>query len=155
MRLLKSIITVGSVTLISRFLGFIRDILVAAILGAGVGADVFFVAFKMPNLFRRLFAEGAFSLAFIPMFAGRLEDDGIEAAKKFAEQALSVLFIVLILFVVILQIAMPIIMIFFAPGFVSDASKFNLAVELTRITFPYLLFISMVSLLAGVCCSTR
>ena len=92
MRLLQSIVTVGAVTLVSRFLGFIRDILVAAILGAGIGADAFFIAFKIPNLFRRLFAEGAFSMAFVPLFAGKLEDQGIEAAKKFAEQSLSVLF---------------------------------------------------------------
>jgi putative peptidoglycan lipid II flippase len=149
-RLLQSIVTVGAVTLVSRFLGFIRDILVAAILGAGIGADAFFIAFKIPNLFRRLFAEGAFSMAFVPLFAGKLEDQGIEAAKKFAEQSLSVLFSVLLIFVVILQITMPVVMILFAPGFISDTGKFNLAVELTRITFPYLLFISMVSLLAGV-----
>jgi putative peptidoglycan lipid II flippase len=149
-RLLKSILTVGAVTLVSRIFGFIRDILVAATLGAGIGADVFFVAFKMPNLFRRLFAEGAFSLAFVPMFSGRLEDEGIESARKFAEQALSVLFSILLVFVVIIQITMPMVMMFFAPGFIDDNSKFNLAVELTRITFPYLLFISMVSLMAGV-----
>jgi len=150
LRLLQSIVTVGVVTLASRVLGFIRDILIAAVLGAGIGADAFFVAFKMPNLFRRLFAEGAFSMAFVPMFAGRLEDEGLSAAKEFAEQALSVLICILLLFVVVLQISMPIVMLIFAPGFIVDPSKFNLAVELTRITFPYLLFVSVVSLMAGV-----
>ena len=150
MRLLQAIATVGAVTLVSRVLGFIRDILVAAVLGAGVGADAFFIAFKIPNLFRRLFAEGAFSMAFVPMFAGRLEDSGIQVAKNFAEQALSVLFFILLVFVVVLQITMPIVMLVFAPGFIGDPGKFNLVVELTRITFPYLLFISMVSLMAGV-----
>ena len=150
MRLLQSIATVGGFTLVSRVLGFLRDILIAAVLGAGAGADVFFVAFKLPNLFRRLFAEGAFSMAFVPMFAGRVESEGIRDAKIFAEAAFSVLFWVLLVFVVVVQIAMPLVMLGFAPGFVGDPGKFSLAVELTRITFPYLLFISLVSLMAGV-----
>ncbi|MBT3305954.1 MAG: murein biosynthesis integral membrane protein MurJ [Alphaproteobacteria bacterium] len=150
MRLLQSITTVGGFTLVSRVLGFVRDILIAAMLGAGAGADVFFVAFKLPNLFRRLFAEGAFSMAFVPMFAGRVESDGTQAAQKFAEAALSVLFWTLLGFVLVVQLAMPVVMLGFAPGFIGDPAKFDLAVELTRITFPYLLFISLVSLMAGV-----
>ncbi|NQV85379.1 MAG: murein biosynthesis integral membrane protein MurJ [Rhodospirillales bacterium] len=150
MRLLQSITTVGGYTLVSRVLGFVRDILIAAVLGAGAGADVFFVAFKLPNLFRRLFAEGAFSMAFVPMFAGRVEVGGIQAAQKFAEAAFAVLFWTLLGFVAVIQIAMPLVMLGFAPGFVGDPAKFDLAVELTRITFPYLLFISLVSLMAGV-----
>ena len=150
MVLLRSIATVGGFTLISRVLGFLRDILIAAVLGAGAGADVFFVAFKLPNLFRRLFAEGAFSMAFVPMFAGRIEGDGIEAAKAFAEAAFSVLFWALLIFVGVIELAMPLVMLGFAPGFIGDAAKFDLAVELTRITFPYLLFIALVSLMAGV-----
>ena len=150
MRLLQSIATVGGFTLVSRVLGFVRDILIAAVLGAGAGADVFFVAFKLPNLFRRLFAEGAFSMAFVPMFAGRVESDGIRSAKIFAEAAFSILFWVLLVFVVVVQIAMPLVMLGFAPGFAGNPEKFSLAVELTRITFPYLLFISLVSLMAGV-----
>jgi putative peptidoglycan lipid II flippase len=150
MVLLRSIATVGGFTLISRVLGFLRDILIAAVLGAGAGADVFFVAFKLPNLFRRLFAEGAFSMAFVPMFAGRIEGDGIEAAKAFAEAAFSVLFWALLIFVGVIVLAMPLVMLGFAPGFIGDAAKFDLAVELTRITFPYLLFIALVSLMAGV-----
>ncbi len=150
MVLLRSIATVGGFTLISRVLGFLRDILIAAVLGAGAGADVFFVAFKLPHLFRRLFAEGAFSMAFVPMFAGRVEGDGIEAAKAFAEAAFSVLFWALLIFVGVIELAMPLVMLGFAPGFIGDAAKFDLAVELTRITFPYLLFIALVSLMAGV-----
>jgi len=150
LRFLQSIATVGGFTLVSRVLGFVRDILIAAVLGAGAGADVFFVAFKLPNLFRRLFAEGAFSMAFVPMFAGRIESEGIRDAKIFAESAFAVLFWVLLVFVVVVQIAMPLVMLGFAPGFIGDPDKFDLAVDLTRITFPYLLFISLVSLMAGV-----
>jgi len=84
MVLLRSITTVGGFTLVSRVLGFLRDILIAAVLGAGAGADVFFVAFKLPNLFRRLFAEGAFSMAFVPLFAGELTRSGRAAAREFA-----------------------------------------------------------------------
>ncbi|MDP6926597.1 MAG: murein biosynthesis integral membrane protein MurJ, partial [Rhodospirillales bacterium] len=150
MALLKSIATVGGFTLGSRILGFIRDILVATFLGTGWIADAFFVAFKFPNLFRRLFAEGAFNAAFVPQFAGLLESDGREAAKLFAEQALAVLLWVLLIFIILVQITMPFAMLGFAPGFVDNQAQFDLAVLLTRITFPYLLFISIVSLMAGV-----
>ena len=150
MPLLRNIATVGSMTLISRVLGFVRDILVATMLGAGPLADAFFVAFKLPNLFRRLFAEGAFSAAFVPQFAGYLESHGKEVARVFAEQALSVLLWALLGFVIVIELAMPWVMLGFAPGFAGSPEQFDLSVELTRITFPYLLFISLVSLLAGV-----
>ena len=150
MPLFYNIATVGGITLISRILGFVRDILVAAVLGAGPLADAFFVAFKLPNLFRRLFAEGAFSAAFVPQFAGYLESHGKEVARVFAEQALSVLLWALLGFVITLELAMPWVMLGFAPGFAGSPEQFDLAVLLTRITFPYLLFISLVSLLAGV-----
>ena len=150
MNLARSIATVGVFTMLSRILGFVRDILIAAILGAGLAADAFFVAFKFPNLFRRLFAEGAFNLAFVPLYAGLLEEEGREAAKEFADQALAVLLWALLVFVVVLEIAMPWAMMAFAPGFLANPHKFQLAVELARITFPYLLFISLVSLMAGV-----
>ncbi|MFQ5763797.1 MAG: murein biosynthesis integral membrane protein MurJ [Rhodospirillales bacterium] len=150
MVLLRSIATVGGFTLISRVLGFLRDILIAAVLGAGAGADTFFVAFKLPNLFRRLFAEGAFSMAFVPMFAGRVEEKGKAEAQAFAEAAFGVLFWSLAAFVVVVELAMPVVMLGFAPGFIGDPAKFDLAVTLTRITFPYLLFVSLVSLMAGV-----
>ena len=150
MNLLRSIATIGGMTMISRVLGFVRDILIAAVLGAGMLADVFFVAFKFPNLFRRLFAEGAFNMAFVPIFAGILETDGKDRARLFAGQALSLLAWTLLCFVVAIEIAMPWVMVGFAPGFVSEPVKFALAVDLTRVTFPYLLLISLVSLMAGV-----
>jgi putative peptidoglycan lipid II flippase len=150
MGLLQSIATVGSFTFLSRILGFLRDILIAGILGASAGADAFFVAFKLPNLFRRLFAEGAFSMAFVPMFAGEVEEKDKKDAQAFAEAAFSVLFWALALFVAVFELAMPLVMYGFAPGFAGDPEKFELAVTLTRITFPYLLFISLVSLMAGV-----
>lgn len=150
MALIKSIATVGGYTMLSRVLGFVRDILVAAILGAGPVADAFFIAFKFPNVFRRLFAEGAFNAAFVPLFAGTLEEEGEKAAKVFAEKALAFLFWLLLVLLVLMELFMPLAMQLFAPGFMDDPEKFDLAVVLTRITFPYLLFISMVSLMAGV-----
>jgi len=137
-------------TLISRVLGFVRDVLVAWALGAGWMADVFFVAFKLPNLFRRLFAEGAFNLAFVPIFAGKLETEGEDNARTFAAQAQSGLLVVLLLFTLIVELCMPWVVAAIAPGFVDEPEKFSLAVDLVRITFPYLIFISLVSLLAGI-----
>lgn len=150
MVLLRSIATIGGLTLVSRVFGFARDILIAAILGAGPVADAFFVAFKFPNLFRRLFAEGAFAAAFVPIFAGLLETEGPAKARAFAEQALSVLVTALIVFVAVMQMAMPLAMYGMAPGFADMQEKFDLAVQFSRITFPYLLFISLVSLIAGI-----
>jgi putative peptidoglycan lipid II flippase len=150
MVLLRSIVTVGSFTMVSRTLGFCRDILIATFLGAGVLADVFFVAFKAPNLFRKLFAEGAFNAAFVPQFAGILEYEGKIKAKVFAEQALGVLLWSMLIFVIFIQILMPYLMLGLAPGFKSNTEQFNMAVLLTRITFPYLLFISLASLMSGV-----
>ena len=150
MALLRFAATVGGYTLVSRVLGFLRDILIARALGAGPVADAFFVAFKLPNLFRRLFAEGAFNLAFVPLFAARLESGGRAAALAFAEQALAVLLWALLLFTVAAEIAMPWLMRGFAPGFAGDAEKLALVTQLARLTFPYLLLISLVSLLAGV-----
>ena len=150
MRLLSSIVTVGGYTTASRVLGFARDILIAALLGAGPVADAFFVAFKLPNFFRRLFAEGAFAAAFVPLFTRILTEDGADAARRFSERVLSVLVAVLLVFCTAMQIAMPWAMYLFAPGFADDPDKFDLAVELARIAFPYLLFISLVSQLGGV-----
>ena len=123
MALLRSIATVGGYTLISRFLGFARDILIAAILGAGPIADAFFVAFKLPNFFRRLFAEGAFNAAFVPLFSGRLASEGLVAAQVFANSVLSVMVAFLYVFVTLAQIAMPFLMYGFAPGFTDDPEK--------------------------------
>lgn len=150
MALLRAITTVGGYTLASRVLGFVRDVLTAAILGAGAIADAFFIAQKIPNLFRHLFAEGAFNAAFVPQFAGLAETQGPQAAKRFGEQAMSVLIAVLLPIIVIGEIAMPLLMIAFAPGFIDEPERFDLAVVMTRITFPYLLFISLVSLMGGV-----
>jgi putative peptidoglycan lipid II flippase len=150
MALLRPIATIGGYTLISRLLGFLRDVLVAAYLGAGPIADAFFVAFKFPNFFRRLFAEGAFNAAFVPMFAGMIATAGRTVAKRFAEDAMAVLLAVLFLLLIVAELAMPVVMRGLAPGFVADPAKFALTVDLTRITFPYLLFISLVSLQGGV-----
>lgn len=141
--------TVGSYTLASRLLGFVRDILIAAILGTGPISDAFFVAFKIPNFFRRLFAEGAFNAAFIPLFSEELENSGLNAAKKFAEEVLAVLLCILLLLVIAAQISMPWLMYGLAPGYATDPDKFDLTIQLARITFPYILFISLVSLLGG------
>jgi len=150
MALLRSIITVSSFTFASRIFGFIRDMLVAAYLGAGPIADACFVAFKMPNFFRRLFAEGAFNAAFVPLFSAKLADDGKSAALHFAGAVMSIMITFLVIFIIIFQVAMPWLMYIFAPGFVDEPEKFGFAIDLTRITFPYLLFVSLVSLLGGV-----
>jgi putative peptidoglycan lipid II flippase len=150
MNLFRAIATVGAMTMISRVLGFARDILIAGMVGPGLIGDAFFVAFKIPNLFRRLFAEGAFAAGFVPIFSELSGDQGRDAAREFAAQALAVLVVVLVVLVALFEIAMPWLMMGLAPGFVGDPEKFDLAVTLTRITFPYLLFISVVSLLGGV-----
>jgi len=150
MKLYRAFATVGGLTMVSRILGFARDILIAATLGSGAVADAFFVAFRFPNLFRRLFGEGAFNSAFVPLFAGRLEGEGREAARKFAEEALAGLVFILLLLTAIAEIAMPFLMLGLAPGFSATPEKFDLAVVLTRITMPYLLCMSVVALLSGV-----
>ncbi len=150
MALLRSVATVGSYTLVSRVFGFVRDILTAALLGAGPVADAFFVAQRLPNLFRSLFAEGAFSAAFVPLFAGALAEHGGDAARRFAEDVLAALLAALLVFVVLGEIFMPALMSVIAPGFGEDPEKFALAVALGRITFPYLLFIALVALQGGV-----
>jgi len=149
MALLRSVATVGSYTLVSRVFGFVRDVLTAAILGTGAVADAFFVAQRLPNLFRSLFAEGALSAAFVPLAAGALAEGGTEAARRFAEEAFAVLCTVLVVFVVLGEIFMPAVMRLIAPGFESEPGKFALVVDLSRITFPYLLFISLVALQGG------
>jgi putative peptidoglycan lipid II flippase len=150
MALIRRAATVGGYTMLSRILGFLRDILIATVLGAGPVADAFFVAFRIPNMFRRLVAEGAFAAAFVPMFSGRLESDGREAARVFAEQVLAVLIGALLAFTVAVEIAMPGLMHLIAPGFADNPDQFELTVLFTRITFPYLLFMALVALLGGV-----
>jgi putative peptidoglycan lipid II flippase len=149
MALFRSVATVGSFTMVSRVFGFVRDILTAAILGAGPVADAFFVAQRLPNLFRSLFAEGAFSAAFIPLANRALVEGGQPALKEFAEEAYAVLVAALLVFVVLGEIFMPLVMHVIAPGFEAEPAKFELVVTLSRITFPYLLFISLVALQGG------
>jgi putative peptidoglycan lipid II flippase len=149
MKLYRAFATVGGLTMVSRALGFVRDILIAAVLGTGAVADAFFVAFRFPNLFRRLFGEGAFNSAFVPLFAKRLEGEGREAARSFAEEALAGLLFTLLLLTALAEIAMPWLMYALAPGFSGTPDKFDLAVLLTRIAFPYLLCMSLVALLSG------
>ncbi len=150
MALIRFAATVGAWTFASRVLGFLRDVLIARYVGAGMVGDAFFVAFKLPNLFRRLFAEGAFNLAFVPLFAGRMKTEGAEAARAFAGEALAVLAWLLVALVAIAELAMPWLVRAVAPGFADDPAKLALTVALARLTFPYILFISLVALLSGV-----
>lgn len=150
MSVFKAAAVFGSFTMISRVLGFVRDILMAAVLGAGAITDCFVVAFKLPNFFRRLFAEGAFSASFVPIFSATLTKDGKEEAVKFAEEAFACLAISLLFFVGLIEIFTPVLIYAMANGFTDDQAKFDLAVTLTRFTFPFILFVSLVSLLAGV-----
>lgn len=146
-RLIRSIVTVGGWTLLSRGAGFARDVMMAAYLGAGPVAEAFLIAFSLPNMFRRFFAEGAFNMAFVPMFAKKLE--GGEDAQGFARDAFNGLASVLILFSILGTIAMPWLVWLMASGFAGDA-RFDLAVLFGRISFSYILFISLVALLSGV-----
>jgi putative peptidoglycan lipid II flippase len=150
MKLYRAFATVGGLTLVSRVLGFLRDIALAALLGAGPVAEAFVVAFRFPNLFRRWFGEGAFNAAFVPMFAKRLEGEGRDSARAFASEALSGLAFVLLLISALAMIAMPLAMYVLAPGFTADPAKLDLAVDMSRIAFPYLLCMSLVALLSGV-----
>ena len=141
MNLLKAISTVSIYTLLSRVFGLIRDILIANLLGASSVADAFFVAFRFPNLFRRLFAEGAFAAAFVPIFAKSLEKDGRNEALEFANQAFTVLAILLLLFIAFMEAVMPWAMVILAPGFEDIEGKTEMATDYARIAFPYLIFI--------------
>jgi len=150
MSLLKSAATVGGLTMVSRVLGFVRDQLIAFTVGTGPVAEAFFVAQRFPNLFRALFAEGAFNSAFVPLFAKRIEGEGEQSAHQFALEVFSALLAWLFIFSALAMIAMPFIMFVIAPGFTEDTATFNLTVDLTRICFPYLLFISLAALQSGV-----
>ncbi len=154
MNLTRAFLTVSGLTAASRVLGFVRDVLFAAALGTGWVADAFLVAFKLPNFFRRLLAEGAFNAVFIPLFARSLEGEGEAAARRLANEVLAVLAVVLAVLVAVFEVAMPWVVTVLAPGFVDDPRKFDLAVDLTRITFPYILLISLVALFGGMLNST-
>lgn len=140
----------GGWTLVSRILGFGRDMLIAAFMGTGPIADAFFVALKLPNLFRRLFGEGAFNAAFIPAFSGLLHTEGVGAAKQFAQEAFAVMAFWLGIMTILGEIFMPALMAVLAPGFTANPEKFALAVTLSRITFPYLVLICLAALVSGV-----
>ncbi len=150
MSLVKSTATIGFYTLLSRVLGFLRDVTIASSLGASFLSDAFFVAFKLPNFLRRLFAEGAFNSAFVPLFAGMLAVDGKEKARDFAGEAMSFLLLILLIVTAVFILAMPYLMYVLAPGFSDNPDKFALTVALTSITMPYIIFISLVSLLGGI-----
>jgi len=147
--MLGRIFTVGSYTLLSRLTGFARDIMLAAILGAGPVADAFFVAFRLPNHFRAIFAEGAFNAAFVPAFAHVHGEKGEVSAKLFADRIFTLLFVSQVILLVVAWLFMPQAMSVLAPGFSDDAEQRRLAIELTRITFPYLLLITLVTLYGG------
>lgn len=153
MSLARRISTVGGFTLLSRLFGFIRDVLQARYLGAGLAADAFVIAFKLPNFFRRLFAEGAFAVGFVPLYARLLGKDitpeSKAAADAFAGQVLSWLLPVLLIFLVIMEAAMVPIMLGLSGGFEGDTVKLDLAVELGRYTFPYLVLISLLTFFTG------
>ena len=149
MNLIKSTGTFGFYTIISRILGYLRDILIAIFLGTSLVADAFFVAFRIPNTFRRLFAEGTFNAAFVPSYTSELAK-GKTKSKKFADQIFNLLFLGLFILVLLIEIFMPIFVSLIAPGFVGDAEKLELAISLTRITFPFLIFVCLASFFAAI-----
>lgn len=150
MSLVKKFMTVGGATLGSRFFGFARETLMAAALGTGPMADAFYAAFRFPNLFRRLFAEGAFNAAFVPLFAKEIEGGGKEAAKRFSEEVFGVLFTVLLLITIVMELAMPLIVrTVIAPGFAAGTEKYEVTVKLAIVMFPYLMCMSLTAMLSG------
>lgn len=149
MKLLKAMATIASFTMLSRIAGMVRDMLTAAILGVGPLTDAFFVALKLPNLFRRVAGEGAFSVSFIPLYSKTIEQEGEEEAAKFAGQIFSIMGITLSIFSALVMIGMPWIIHVIAPGFQHGSERYDLAVTLTRLTFPYLLLMSLTALFGG------
>lgn len=146
----RAVASIGGFTMLSRIAGFVRDMVTAAVLGTGPVADAFFIAFKLPNFFRRLFAEGAFNQAFVPLFAGALHEGGREAARRFAREAQAALLTLLLPLSALMILFMPYVVAALAPGIYDEPRTYALAIELSRITFPYLLFISLVSLQGAV-----
>jgi putative peptidoglycan lipid II flippase len=150
MNLLKALAAISSLTLVSRILAFIRDVLIARVFGAGMATDAFFVAFKLPNLLRRMFAEGAFSQAFVPIFGEYKNKRGQAETKLLVDHVTTLLAIILFIVTLIGIIAAPLLVYISAPGFVKEADKFALTVQLLRITSPYIFFISLVAVAAGI-----
>ncbi|HLU91888.1 MAG TPA: lipid II flippase MurJ, partial [Pedomonas sp.] len=152
MSLVRAAGLIGGLTLVSRILGFAREMIMARVLGAGLAADAFNLAFKLPNVFRRLFAEGAFAAAFVPLFSAEKAGRGLAAARRFAEDVLALLVPALLLLTALAEMFMPALVWLLngGGGFASVPGKFDLAVALSRLTFPYLLFISLAALLGGI-----
>ena len=149
MNLIKSTGTFSFFTLISRLTGYLRDILIAIFLGAGPIADAFFVAFRFPNTFRRLFSEGTFNAAFVPSYSSELNKSK-KSAELFANSIFNILFISLLIIVFIIEIFMPLFVALIAPGFKENSEKLEIAINLTRITFPFLLFVSLSSFFSAI-----
>ena len=149
MNLLKSTGTYGFYTIISRLLGYLRDILIAIFLGTGMLADAFFVAFRIPNTFRRLFAEGTFNAAFVPSYSSEIIK-GKKNSNEFANDIFNLLFLGLLFLTIVIEIFMPVFVSIIAPGFIDDFEKMELAINLTRITFPFLFFISLASFFSAI-----
>jgi putative peptidoglycan lipid II flippase len=150
MNLLKALAAVSSLTLVSRILAFVRDVLIARVFGAGAATDAFFVAFKLPNLLRRLFAEGAFSQAFVPIFGEYKSRRGHDETKLLVDHVTTMLALILFVVTIIGIVAAPILVYISAPGFAKEPDKFDLTVQLLRITSPYIFFISLVAVAAGI-----
>jgi putative peptidoglycan lipid II flippase len=150
MNLLRSLLTISGLTLVSRILAFVRDVLIARVFGAGMATDAFFVAFKLPNLLRRMFAEGAFSQAFVPIFGEYSNRRGHEETKLLVDHVATMLALILFVITLIGIIAAPVLVYISAPGFVKDAEKFDLTVQLLRYTSPYIFFISLVAVAAAI-----
>ena len=150
MSLLKALATVSGMTLISRILGFVRDLVIARVFGAGLATDAFFVAFKLPNLLRRLFAEGAFSQAFVPILAEYKNRRGESETRLLVDHVAATLAFALFIVTLIGVLAAPLIIYVTAPGFAATPGKFDLTVSLLRVTFPYIFFISLTALAGGI-----
>lgn len=156
MSLVKKFATVASGTLMSRVLGFTREMLMAAAVGTGPVADAFYAAFQFPNTFRRLFAEGAFNAAFVPLFAKEIEANGVDGAKRFSEEVFGVLFTALLVLTIVMELSMPLLVRYaIAPGFADDPEKLSMTVSLATIMFPYLICMSLGAMMAGMLNSLR
>ncbi|HHC24287.1 MAG TPA: murein biosynthesis integral membrane protein MurJ, partial [Desulfobacterales bacterium] len=149
-RVTKAAGVVGAATFLSRIFGFVRDVVIAWFFGAGLSSDAFFVAFRIPNLLRRLFAEGSLSIAFIPVFTEYLTHHGKEEAFHLARSAMRLLSIILVITAVLGVLLAPLIILMIAPGFTDSPEKYSLTVLLTRIMFPYIFFICLVALCMGI-----
>ena len=149
-RMTRAAGVIGAATFLSRIFGFVRDMVIAWFFGAGMAADAFFVAFRLPNLLRRLFAEGALSIAFVPVFTEVLEKEGRAAAASMARSAIRLLTLVLIGVSAAGVLAAPVLVWIIAPGFADDPEKFAVTVRLTRIMFPYILLVGLVALAMGI-----